>query len=185
MLNDLFGVQSRGGCSCAGPYGHRLLGIDIERSHEFEREISRGCDGIKPGWVRVNFNYFISDAVFEFILSAVELIASDGWRLLPQYAFDPATGMWRHAGPAVEPPLSLGDVHYEGGRMTYTAHRHREPESRLPAYLAEARDLFSSPPAPIPAAIEGSAALAVGPDFEALRWFWLPHEIALAPRGAG
>ncbi|HZD71486.1 MAG TPA: aminotransferase class V-fold PLP-dependent enzyme, partial [Actinomycetes bacterium] len=43
ILNDLFGIQSRGGCSCAGPYGHRLLGIDIERSHEFELEIARGC----------------------------------------------------------------------------------------------------------------------------------------------
>ena len=44
LLNDLFGIQSRGGCSCAGPYGHRLLGIDLERSREFEREIGRGCD---------------------------------------------------------------------------------------------------------------------------------------------
>ena len=81
LLNDLFGIQSRGGCSCAGPYGHRLLGIDLETSHEFEREISRGCEGIKPGWVRVNFNYFISEAVFEFILDAVDLVATDGWRL--------------------------------------------------------------------------------------------------------
>ncbi|MCB0908951.1 MAG: aminotransferase class V-fold PLP-dependent enzyme, partial [Nocardioidaceae bacterium] len=53
LLNDLFGIQSRGGCSCAGPYGHRLLGIDLATSHEFEREISAGCEGIKPGWVRV------------------------------------------------------------------------------------------------------------------------------------
>ena len=67
LLNDLFGIQSRGGCSCAGPYGHRLLGIDLERSHEFEREITGGCEGIKPGWVRVNFNYFISEAVFDYI----------------------------------------------------------------------------------------------------------------------
>ncbi|MEO8329832.1 MAG: aminotransferase class V-fold PLP-dependent enzyme, partial [Candidatus Nanopelagicales bacterium] len=63
LLDDLFGIQARGGCSCAGPYGHRLLGIDIERSHEFEREITHGCEGIKPGWVRVNFNYFIDEAV--------------------------------------------------------------------------------------------------------------------------
>ena len=62
LLNDLFGIQSRGGCSCAGPYGHRLLGIDLDTIHEFEREIGRGCEGIKPGWVRVNFNYFISEA---------------------------------------------------------------------------------------------------------------------------
>jgi selenocysteine lyase/cysteine desulfurase len=45
VLNDLFGIQSRGGCSCAGPYGHLLLGIDLNRSHEFEREIAGGCEG--------------------------------------------------------------------------------------------------------------------------------------------
>ena len=45
VLNDLFGIQSRGGCSCAGPYGHRLLGIDLERSHEFEREITARLRG--------------------------------------------------------------------------------------------------------------------------------------------
>ena len=88
LLNDLFGIQSRGGCSCAGPYGHRLLGIDLETSHEFEREITHGCEGIKPGWVRVNFNYFISETVFRYILEAVELVARHGWRLLPQYRFD-------------------------------------------------------------------------------------------------
>ena len=85
LLNDLFGIQSRGGCSCAGPYGHRLLGIDLERSHEFEREITRGCEGIKPGWVRVNFNYFISETVFDYVLEAVRLVARDGWRLLGDY----------------------------------------------------------------------------------------------------
>ena len=68
VLNDLFGIQSRGGCSCAGPYGHRLLGIDYATSLKYETEINRGCDGIKPGWVRVNFNYFIDEEVVDFIL---------------------------------------------------------------------------------------------------------------------
>ena len=92
LLNDLFGIQSRGGCSCAGPYGHRLLGIDIERSHEFEREIIGGCEGIKPGWVRVNFNYFVSDAVADYLVEAVRLVARDGWRLLGDYRFDTDVG---------------------------------------------------------------------------------------------
>jgi len=175
LLNDLFGIQARGGCSCAGPYGHRLLGIDLERSHEFEREISRGCEGIKPGWVRVNFNYFISDAVFDFILRAVDLVARDGWRLLPQYRFDPVTGLWQHRGGAPEPPLSLLDIRYEEGAMRYAAHRHREPESRLADYLAEAQALLAAPP-PTPAAAGGP--LDVGADFEHLRWFWLPSEAA-------
>ncbi len=107
LLNDLFGIQSRGGCSCAGPYGHRLLGIDLARSHEFEREITHGCEGIKPGWVRVNFNYFISEAVFRYIVEAVALVADHGWALIDDYAFDPATGRWRHRAGPIEPPLRL------------------------------------------------------------------------------
>ncbi len=173
LLNDLFGIQSRGGCSCAGPYGHRLLGIDLETSHEFEREIARGCEGIKPGWVRVNFNYFISEAVFEFILDAVDLVATDGWRLLPQYRFDPVSALWLHAGGLVEPPLSLHDVRYDDGRMAYAAHRHRAPEARLAEYLSDARDLLSGSPRSAWSPVDP----ALDPDFEALRWFPLPSEV--------
>ena len=74
VLNDLFGIQSRGGCSCAGPYGLRLLGIDDERSARLDEEVALGCEGIKPGWVRVNFNYFISDTVFDYVVRAVQLV---------------------------------------------------------------------------------------------------------------
>ena len=175
LLNDLFGIQARGGCSCAGPYGHRLLGIDLAHSHAFEREIARGCEGIKPGWVRVNFNYFISEAVFEYVLEAVDVVASEGWRMLPAYRFDPATGMWVHRGGVVEPPLSLGAIRYDDGTMRYAAHRHREPESRLADYLTEARSLLAETSS---AAIGDDGSLEVGTDFEELRWFWLPSEVA-------
>jgi selenocysteine lyase/cysteine desulfurase len=177
LLNDLFGIQSRGGCSCAGPYGHRLLGIDLETSHAFEREIGRGCDGIKPGWVRVNFNYFISDAVFEFILDAVDLVATDGWRALPDYAFEPATGLWRHRDGTPEPPLSLRDIGYgaDHGVMRWPSHRHHEPESCLSAYLDEARSILAR----LPRALDGPTipAGSVGADFEDLRWFLLPEDV--------
>ena len=178
LLNDLFGIQSRGGCSCAGPYGHRLLGIDIETSHAFEREISRGCEGIKPGWVRVNFNYFISEAVFDFLVRAVALVAREGWRLVPWYRFEPATGLWRHAAGSPEPPLSLHDITYDADGLHYPAHRHREPESRLADYLADAERILADPVAALGPPPEPEP-LAVGTDFESLRWFWLPEEIAV------
>ena len=99
LLNDLFGIQARGGCSCAGPYGHRLLAIGAARSHALREEIGHGCDGVKPGWARVNLNYFISAAAADYIADAVNLIAADGYRLLPDYRFDPHTGLWRQARP--------------------------------------------------------------------------------------
>ena len=168
VLNDLFGIQARGGCSCAGPYGHYLLGIDLERSHEFEREIGRGCEGIKPGWVRVNFNYFISDTVVDYVIEAVRLVARDGWRLLGDYDFDPATGRWHHKNGPVEPPLRLHQVGFEGGRLTYPAHTDRAGEDALAGYLDEARALLSgTEPVAAPEA-------SVNVDFDHLRWFELP-----------
>jgi selenocysteine lyase/cysteine desulfurase len=173
LLNDLFGIQSRGGCSCAGPYGHRLLGIDLDTSHEFAREVARGCEGIKPGWVRVNFNYFISETAFDYILRAVHLVADHGWKLLPLYRFDPVSGLWWHQDKPVEAPMGLGDVSYENGRMEYPSHRDHQPESALAGYLHDAEMILNSAASvPDPAGVD----LDLTEDFEHLRWFPLPGE---------
>jgi selenocysteine lyase/cysteine desulfurase len=171
LLNDLFGIQSRGGCSCAGPYGHRLLGIDIERSHELEREITHGCEGIKPGWVRINFNYFISEAVFDYVVEAVRLVARDGWRMLGEYRFDVARGIWVHRRGHVEPPLRLGQISYGAdGEMHYPRHDDTAPESDLAAYLEEGAALLAATdPADLSALPD-----TMSEDFEHLRWFDLP-----------
>ncbi len=171
ILNDVFGIQSRGGCSCAGPYGHRLLGIDIERSHEFEREITHGCEGIKPGWVRVNFNYFISEEVFRYVVQAVALVADHGWKLVPEYRFDLASGRWRHKDGAVEPPLRLTQLSYVDGRLSYPHRDDRAPVEDLERYLVEAHLLMESLPEPG----DDVAADQVSADFEHLRWFELPR----------
>jgi selenocysteine lyase/cysteine desulfurase len=169
VLNDLFGIQSRGGCSCAGPYGHRLLGIDIERSHEFEREIAGGCEGIKPGWVRVNFNYFLSDAVADYVIDAVRLVARDGWRLLGDYRFDPASGRWTHRTGVVEPPLRLGDVTYdEAGMHPPTSHL-TGGEELLALQLRDGAEILRTAPEP-----DLTPPTSVSDDFEHLRWFDLP-----------
>ncbi|HEY2916440.1 MAG TPA: aminotransferase class V-fold PLP-dependent enzyme, partial [Candidatus Limnocylindrales bacterium] len=178
VLNDLFGIQSRGGCACAGPYGHRLLGIDERHALAYEREVERGCEGIKPGWVRVNFNYFLSETVVDYILEAVDLVASDGWRLLPQYRFEPATGLWSHVRGRGDPPMSLHDIDYAGGSMHFVPKSRREPESVLAGYLAEARRVLSGQPDDRP--VEPHH---LDDGVESLRWFWLPEEIATAAPG--
>jgi selenocysteine lyase/cysteine desulfurase len=169
VLNDLFGIQARGGCSCAGPYGHRLLAIDAARSHAFRDEISLGCEGIKPGWTRVNFNYFISDATRDYLIDAVDLVAAEGHRLLPDYLFDPHTGLWRHrAGPA-EPPLRLGDLRFGGTGLTYPPHRERAAEDAFAFQLDAAKQLLAARVDQIDAGPPG-----LPEDFEQLRWFHLP-----------
>jgi selenocysteine lyase/cysteine desulfurase len=177
LLNDLFGIQSRGGCSCAGPYGHRLLGIDLERSHSFEREITRGCEGIKPGWVRVNFNYFISETVFDYLLEAVHLVADQGWKLLGDYRFEPASGLWRHRRGPVEPPLRLGDLCYDPeGRLVSPGPHRRASDDDLAGYLDQARRLLAASAAGGGDGDGAEPLPGLSADFEALRWFVLPPE---------
>jgi selenocysteine lyase/cysteine desulfurase len=172
VLNDLFGIQSRGGCSCAGPYGHRLLGIDLAQSHDFELEILHGSEGIKPGWIRVNFNYFISDAVFRYIVDAVHLVADQGWRLLPHYRFEPTSGLWKHREGPVEPPLRLHELKYDdAGRLQFPRHHERASLAQFPVYLETARRIMAD--APAEAVVDGHPS-GLSQEFEHLRWFELP-----------
>jgi selenocysteine lyase/cysteine desulfurase len=169
LLNDLFGIQARGGCSCAGPYGHRLLTIDHEQSRAFEDEVDRGCDGVKPGWVRVNFNYFISDTVRDYLIDAVDLIAHHGHRLLPDYIFEPQTGLWRHrAAPSV--PVHLPDLRQVTNEPRVDAYGTRRlGENALADHLDHARRLLDTR-----SDVRDHGPTGLPKEFEALRWFPLP-----------
>ncbi len=173
LLNDLFGIQARGGCSCAGPYGHSLFGIGPELSHSYQCEINKGYEGIKPGWVRVNFNYFISDEVFRYIVSAIDLAATHGWKLLPLYRFNPRTSMWAHRDGPPEPVLRLTDLRYASGELEVKAPQTEEPDEVLAEYLERARDLLEN--------ADGDYGEIQDPvlpeEVQALRWFPMPGEV--------
>lgn len=172
LLNDLFGIQARGGCSCAGPYGHRLLGIDLVKSEEFQREILRGCEGIKPGWTRVGFNYFISEKSFKFIVNAVDFVAREGWRFLSLYRFAPDTGLWDHKDWTHRAPMRLADVGYQKGALVFPHVHQLANEDSLKRYLAEAMAVAALAPEPGAGATYSPACMTA--DFESLRWFPLP-----------
>ncbi|HUJ75681.1 MAG TPA: aminotransferase class V-fold PLP-dependent enzyme, partial [bacterium] len=144
LLNDLFGIQSRAGCSCAGPYGHRLLHIDAQKSDEFRRTILRGNVGLKPGWARVNFHYLHTDAEVDFICRAIRFVADHGKQFLARYEFDIRSGTWRHRGFELpESPFGLGEA------MAPAATPAAKPAGADPArlfeeYLAQARGLVES-----------------------------------------
>jgi len=96
LLNDLFGIQSRAGCSCAGPYGHLLLNINADKSARYRSCIAEGNQGIKPGWCRVGFHYTMDDAEAMYVIEAIDFIAKKGYLFLPLYSFHLDTGSWEH-----------------------------------------------------------------------------------------
>lgn len=96
LLNDLFGIQSRAGCSCAGPYGHLLLEIGDELSSKYRAAIQEGLLGLKPGWVRINIHYTFTKNDVDFLIKAIDFVATHGYSFLSQYLFDIHTGEWKH-----------------------------------------------------------------------------------------
>ncbi len=104
LLNDLFGIQSRAGCSCAGPYGHRLLNIDIATSEKYRFAVQQGHCGLKPGWCRVGLHWVMDDAEADYVIDAVNFLAREGHHFLSLYDFDLATGTWVHKYAAGQLP---------------------------------------------------------------------------------
>ena len=111
LLNDLFGIQSRAGCSCAGPYGHRLLDIDRETSERYRHVVQDGYCGMKPGWCRVGLHWVMDDAEAGYVIDAVHFIAQHGCKFLELYDFDLCSGTWSHRQTSVElPKFSLDNA---------------------------------------------------------------------------
>ncbi len=139
LLNDLFGIQSRAGCSCAGPYGHRLLDIDEPTSEKYRSAVRLGHCGLKPGWCRVGMHWVMDDAEANYVIEAVHFLARAGYQFLKLYDFDLATGTWVHKHAHIELP--------EFSLEAALAHRQGEPATlSLPLrqqlyrhYLAEAQ----------------------------------------------
>jgi len=75
LLNDRFGVQTRGGCSCAGTYGHYLLHVDQLTSKAIEQKILEGCLMERPGWIRMSIHPTMTNADIEFICNAIQDVA--------------------------------------------------------------------------------------------------------------
>ncbi|KAJ1606293.1 hypothetical protein OIY81_3249 [Cryptosporidium canis] len=97
LLNDLFGIQSRGGCSCAGPYSQRLLGYDQEKTKQLYQDlVIRGIESVRPGFTRISLHWSDSTETVDYIIKAVIWIANHGWKFLPLYIFEESLGTWRH-----------------------------------------------------------------------------------------
>lgn len=111
LLDDLFGIQSRAGCSCAGPYAHRVLGISPGKAARLMALSEDGFHGVKPGWCRIGFHYCMDDTEVDFIIQAVAFAAKYGSAFLPLYEFNVRSGTWKHSSEkASEPEFSLASA---------------------------------------------------------------------------
>jgi selenocysteine lyase/cysteine desulfurase len=96
LLSDRYGIQVRGGCACAGTYGHYMLEVSHEKSKNITTLISTGDLSLKPGWVRLSLHPMMTDHELEFILNAIHDIALnyDQWKTA--YKYDKKTNEFSH-----------------------------------------------------------------------------------------
>ena len=91
LLNDKFGIQVRGGCSCAGTYGHYLLHVDHDTSDAITEAISFGDLSAKPGWIRLSIHPTMSEAEIQYLLKSIEALAQNFHEWEKDYEYSPKT----------------------------------------------------------------------------------------------
>lgn len=96
LLNDRYGIQVRGGCSCAGTYGHYLLEVSYQKSKNITDLINLGDNRLKPGWIRMSIHPTMTDEELEIIISAIEDIASKHEKWAEDYDYNPHTNEYYH-----------------------------------------------------------------------------------------
>jgi selenocysteine lyase/cysteine desulfurase len=96
LLNDRFGIQVRGGCSCAGTYGHYLLHVDYFTSSNITRKIDEGDLSGKPGWVRLSVHPVMSEAEIDYIIDAIKQVAENAGEWRQDYEYHPRINEFKH-----------------------------------------------------------------------------------------
>ncbi len=165
LINDLFGIQTRAGCSCAGPYGHYLMQIKQQTSDYYRCMITNaGYAGIKPGWVRLNMHYAMDEAEVDYLIAAVKFVLEHGYKFLTCYELDLRKGKWNHIEHQMPKPIKLDIEAAYAGKLPVG----KAPEDIQQVYasaLKEAERLAGELP-------QEFELLSFEPELEALMFFY-------------
>ena len=96
LLNDKFGIQTRGGCSCAGTYGHYLLHVDQETSHDLVCQITSGDLIKKPGWIRMSIHPTTTSEEIQMICESIKALTQNHEEWAKDYEYNPTTNEFVH-----------------------------------------------------------------------------------------
>ena len=197
LLNDVFGIQARGGCACSGPYAQSLLGMSYELSKQYEElllederldrvHLRRGqaeysqYEVLRPGFSRLNLPWFASDQDIDFVTDALLFVAEHGWKLMPQYIFNNETGEWRHhTHLTFKDRKWLGHISYREGffDMLVKEEDHTTTEDLSHAgVMKKAQELIAEAPKAAHKRTVPDQTLLFEGESKELRWLMLPCE---------
>lgn len=181
----MFGIQATAQSTIV-----EAMSISRTQAIEYDRLLSDEVDlePIRPGYTQITLPFFMSDTEVGFILEALKMVATEAWKLLPQYEVDAKTGEWRHQSNALQKERKwLGTIRYTDGRMLFNDRRISGPGAFPQNYadcLQTARNLFNRARklAQRTTAIDPALLRLKDDEAEQLRWYILPgeaHELLL------
>lgn len=185
VLNDAFGIQATADNMIADSLGiNQALAVEYEKVLNDE---SLKAASIHPGYIRVTFPFFMPEAEVAFILEAIKMVATEAWKLLPQYEVDDRTGEWRHHSNSLAKERKwLGAIRYTDGKMLFSDRRISGPGTFPQTYsdcLQTARNLFNRARKMAQRSSSEEIILKLPhTSVENLRWYMLPgeaHELLL------
>ncbi|KXJ82812.1 hypothetical protein RP20_CCG011260 [Aedes albopictus] len=185
VLNDVFGIQAT-----ADNMISDSLGINPQLAVEYDKVLndeSLKAASVHPGYIRITFPYFMPEAEVAFILEALKMVATEAWKLLPQYDVDDRTGEWRHHSNSLAKERKwLGAIRYTDGKMLFSDRRISGPGTFPQSYsdcLQTARNLFNRARKMAQKSTTDEVVLKLpNGSLESLRWYMLPgeaHELLL------
>ncbi|GAA4828069.1 aminotransferase class V-fold PLP-dependent enzyme [Algivirga pacifica] len=105
ILNDRFGIQVRGGCSCAGTYGHYLLNVSPDISENITCMINEGDNSLKPGWIRMSIHPTMTDEELIYIMNSIQQLSKHHQEWVKEYDMDLVKGHIRHQNADANQPI--------------------------------------------------------------------------------
>eukprot|EP00095_Tigriopus_kingsejongensis_P008560 snap_masked-scaffold548_size139981-processed-gene-0.14 protein:Tk08560 transcript:snap_masked-scaffold548_size139981-processed-gene-0.14-mRNA-1 annotation:"PREDICTED: uncharacterized protein LOC100175538" len=199
ILNDVFGIQSRGGCVCAGPHAQYLLGMDQILTSQYEdiliedqrldrTHLRRGqaeyssFEIFRPGFTRLNLPWYSSDEQIQFILKAIDWVGECAWKLLPQYRMNNETGDWKHfTNLEFKERKWLGNISYSSGQFQFLSKGAKEdnptPEAQdFPEVLEQAFKVIAIQAQAVANKQNVPDQRLIFGQAQHLRWFVVPSE---------
>ncbi|KAI0981431.1 hypothetical protein GJ496_005864 [Pomphorhynchus laevis] len=184
LLNDLFGIQARPGCACAGPYAMELLDVPESIAVRSAKYFSEDCKGrkakltiLKQGFVRINLPYFYPQSEINFIIKAVNFVVNYGWYFLPLYTYKTENGYWLHRFFSKSYD-SLKDISYSEQSMKIEAHSKKQQLPKVDLFQVAYNELRKAKKAALQINFKDDPAIMLEEGDSKLKWFLLPHEAA-------